>query len=47
MKFLKSMWYLFQSGKRDQADIEYYTSLSMIFGVEHYAKELDKIAAER
>lgn len=36
-----------KNGNRDQADIEYFTSLGMIFGVKYYAEKLEKIAAGR
>lgn len=39
--------YFRKNGKRDKADIAYYTNLGMIFGVHHYAVELQKLAERR
>ena len=40
-------WIIFQQGKREQANVQYHTSLPVLFGVKKYADALWEVVKER
>ena len=44
---MQTVFLHFQSGRRDKANIEYFTSLPVLFGVKKYADALWEIVNER